>query len=391
MAKVVLSYGMGVDSTVILTRWLLEPRTRDFDLRDLIVLTAQVGNEFPDTKALVERHMLPLMREHRIRYVQIARKTKSTKDGIVVLSDTTSPKTCHTEGSGWSLYDEMVTAGTVPQKVGGSRTCTHHFKGWPLDVWIANEMGERNFRHVIGFNADEDKRVKRDKSYATDVRHPEYPLVEWRMGRQACEDYLEEAFGEPWKKSCCFFCPYADNAQGLDAHMERMGRYPELAAKAALMERLSASLNPRQLLFTRKRNKVPVSFEERLDECESCGRAREARDAMLKKAPWGLYHVVRNWVKGKKRAVAQRQIEMDGPSTRKKCLDALEIVADELGLSVERDERYARVTVSPKVAPPCVEETYAVAPALAAEKVGRKRYAVTEEAEHEVESSELAP
>lgn len=42
---VILSYGMGVDSTAILTRWLLEPWSRDFGLEDLVVLTAQTGDE----------------------------------------------------------------------------------------------------------------------------------------------------------------------------------------------------------------------------------------------------------------------------------------------------------------------------------------------------------
>ena len=30
---VVMSYGMGVDSTAILLRWLTDPSSRDFDLR----------------------------------------------------------------------------------------------------------------------------------------------------------------------------------------------------------------------------------------------------------------------------------------------------------------------------------------------------------------------
>lgn len=36
---VVMSYGMGVDSTAILLRWLTDPSSRDFALSDLIVIT----------------------------------------------------------------------------------------------------------------------------------------------------------------------------------------------------------------------------------------------------------------------------------------------------------------------------------------------------------------
>jgi hypothetical protein len=41
--KVVLNYGMGWDSTAIFLRWLLEPSSRNFQLDQLIVLMAQVG------------------------------------------------------------------------------------------------------------------------------------------------------------------------------------------------------------------------------------------------------------------------------------------------------------------------------------------------------------
>jgi hypothetical protein len=42
-SMVVMSYGMGADSTAILMRWLTEPASRDFDLQDLVVITAHTG------------------------------------------------------------------------------------------------------------------------------------------------------------------------------------------------------------------------------------------------------------------------------------------------------------------------------------------------------------
>jgi transposase len=41
---------MGVDSTALLLRWLHDPDSRDFDLDQLIVITAMTGDEFPDTR-----------------------------------------------------------------------------------------------------------------------------------------------------------------------------------------------------------------------------------------------------------------------------------------------------------------------------------------------------
>ncbi len=42
----VLSYGMGIESTAILLSCLIEASVRDFRIDDLIVVTAQTGNEW---------------------------------------------------------------------------------------------------------------------------------------------------------------------------------------------------------------------------------------------------------------------------------------------------------------------------------------------------------
>ena len=62
MISVILSYGMGVESTAILLRWVWEPHTRPCSLEDLIVVTSQVGDEYRDTGRDVTNHVLPLMR-----------------------------------------------------------------------------------------------------------------------------------------------------------------------------------------------------------------------------------------------------------------------------------------------------------------------------------------
>ena len=81
----ILSWGMGVESTAILVRWLLEPGTRPCALDELLVLTAQTGDEYADTGSLCERYILPLLRRERIRFVEVARRGHLEKDGIVVL------------------------------------------------------------------------------------------------------------------------------------------------------------------------------------------------------------------------------------------------------------------------------------------------------------------
>ena len=69
----VLSYGMGVESTAILLRWCLEEDRRPCPLDRIVVITAQVGDEYKDTGRDVETYMLPMMRRHGIRFVQVAR------------------------------------------------------------------------------------------------------------------------------------------------------------------------------------------------------------------------------------------------------------------------------------------------------------------------------
>ena len=86
--SMVLSYGMGADSTALLLRWITEPASRDFALDELVVLTAMTGSEWESTLRDVEQVVLPLLAQHRIRFIQVGRSRRNvTKDGdgVVVL------------------------------------------------------------------------------------------------------------------------------------------------------------------------------------------------------------------------------------------------------------------------------------------------------------------
>ena len=102
----ILSYGMGVESSAILLRWIMIPATRPCPLQDLIVITSQVGDEYADTGRDVEAHILPLMRVHGIRYVQVARHGHFEAEGITVLDDSRSPARMFLEGD-YKLSDEL--------------------------------------------------------------------------------------------------------------------------------------------------------------------------------------------------------------------------------------------------------------------------------------------
>lgn len=239
-----LSYGLGADSTAILLRWLTDPTSRDFALEDLIVITAMTGDEFTDTRELVEAEILPRLAAHRVRYVQIARGGPTVGDGVVVLDDSRSPYRLYAEGV-YKLADELFSGGTVPQVARGRRTCSIKQKGIPLDTWIRdNVVGP--YRHVMGFNAEEVSRAERDTSYSNEVRGTEYPLIAWGWGRERLLKEIEAIvrIGRPWPKSCCSFCPFAN-----DNHLSRYVDEPAAAVQAMLMEHVSLALNPRVALF----------------------------------------------------------------------------------------------------------------------------------------------
>lgn len=248
---VVLSYGMGVDSTAILLRWLDDPASRDFYLEQLVVVTAMTGDEFSDTGRLVTQHILPRLTSAGVRFVQIARAGPRDADGITVLDDTRAPAVLHLGGA-YKLSDELRAGGTVAQVAAGRRTCSIKFKGTVLDRWIeANVSG--TFRHVMGFNADELTRATRDTSYSTELRSSEYPLIEWGWGRDECETYIAGLVAEPWSKSCCTHCPFAGSASGLPSHLERWREHPDEAIEALLLEHVSLALNPNVALFGKRR------------------------------------------------------------------------------------------------------------------------------------------
>lgn len=303
---VVLSYGMGVDSTAILLRWLFDASSRDFDLSDLIVITAQTGDEWERTGADVERYILPLLRALGVRYVQVARNRPNVNksnalDAVTVLDDSTSPTKVYLEGD-YKLSDEMFEGGTVPQ-LGGTRKCSMHAKGWALDPAIAKLTGGRRFRHVIGFEANEPKRSKTDKTYdvkgyfAPGLRVGEYPLQEWGWDRAKCEAYIQDKLDVAWAKSACTMCPFAMSCG--DSRTVVFKRYEDedraAGTKALLMEHCSLAFNTEQGLLGERHLVDLVAKAGYYNQADRLADALDSTD------DWGLYEVKRitgmNWRK----------------------------------------------------------------------------------------------
>jgi len=230
-----------------------------------MVITAQVGDEYKDTGRDVETYVLPMMRRHRIRFVQVARHGHREADGISILDDSREPIQVFLDGD-YKLSDELKRNGTVLQ-YGGVHRCALKFKAWVIEQWLeANPRGrahhafgynseERRRIHqsehaiqeriAFGFNADEGRRIDRSCEYNTLTRRAFYPLLEWDWNRAKCLDYIREKVGVTWRKSACVYCPFnALKDEAIDRHME----HPNQVADALVLEHLSMALNPRGTL-----------------------------------------------------------------------------------------------------------------------------------------------
>ena len=314
--------------------------------------------------------MLPRLSAAGIRYVQVCRGGPREVDGVVVLADTDSPERLVRTGP-WTLANELVTAGTVPQVATGRRLCTHKHKGWVLDRAIADITKCGAYRHVIGFNADEERRAEWDGNYTSATRFAEYPLIEWGWGRSKLEAWLEGLLGERWPKSCCGFCPFAACAGGRAEHLARWVEEPERGVEALLIEHTSLALNPHMSLYGSRRA-VDLARGEGLDEV--VGRFESA----VANSEHALYRVRRVWsakrdrrsglVDESRKGVGWRSVEVIATGT----LDDMvaRIGAEAGGIAAEVDDKFHRVWRR-RASPdrwPTAEEVLVVAPSGVAEK-----------------------
>ncbi len=351
--RIVLSYGMGVDSTAILLRWLADPTSRDFDLSELVVLTCQTGDEFQGTGRLVAEHVLPRLAEAGVRFVEIARAGASERDGVAILQDTREPSELHLAGA-YRLSEELRAAATIPTSGAGGRRCSIKAKGFALDRWKDENLEAGSFVTVVGFNADETKRRDREAQYVGEGETA-YPLIDWGWSYQDCLDYIEAETGAAWLKSCCTFCPFAGGRAPI---LARYREEPEAAAQALRLEMVARQFNDRMSLYKTKSLHEIVTRDGNLAALRTFERELEGIE-------WAVYDVRRIYT-GPGRAF--RSIR-SGEQT----FESFEAAAASLGGDVERlDGPIARRVLNEREADtyPAVERFLTVAPAGIADKAG---------------------
>ena len=253
--KVVLSLGMGADSSALLLRWITEPATRDFELDELVVVTAMTGSEWESTLRDTEEVLLPAMATNNIRFIQVGRSQRNvTKDGdgVVILDDSRQPARLH-GGGDYRLATELLTAATVPQ-LGGVRKCSIKAKGSVLQPIIDRITVGQPYRHVLGFEVDELSRARKDALYNSETRTGTYPLIEWGWDRPKILEFLKTTTSRDWSRSACSFCPFAiATEKGRAATLPRFTSEPAAAVEALVIEATSLAINERQGLLGDRR------------------------------------------------------------------------------------------------------------------------------------------
>ncbi|MFI0406523.1 hypothetical protein [Actinomadura sp. 3N508] len=379
----VISYGLGVDSTAILLRLCqmldevggdrrsitapdgageLPTLPAGLTLDRLVVVTAMTGSEWPVHRELVEKHVLPRLARHGIRYVQVARTGPRKGHGITVLDDSRAPSRLYVDGA-YRLFDEMVTAGTIPQ-LGGVRKCSQKAKGVPADEVIALVTGGAPYRQIMGFEAGEQSRCVKDTAANSPLRTGVYPLAAWGWTREMCELYIHAETGVWWEKSACTFCVYAlANKEGRGRVLGGFAAAPALAWEPLLMETVAEGLNPSQTLMAGR------ALYDLMASTPGQEEALRLFEERVQAGRWAVVEV-RRVVTGPGRAA--RAITVLSEGARGECMADLAALADRAGRPVETAGRHSRVWLRRRAEGvfPTVEQLAVVVPATVADKVG---------------------
>ncbi len=127
-----------------------------------------------------------------------------------------------------SNRDEYVRGATIPmftrnKKTGKKgiirRACTSTFKIEPITKKIRELLGvakgrkvpkEHHVQQFFGISRDEPQRMRTSSYHYITFN---YPLIDLKITRQGCKDWMKEnGYPEP-PRSACTFCPYHDNTE----------------------------------------------------------------------------------------------------------------------------------------------------------------------------------
>lgn len=131
----------------------------------------------------------------------------------------------------YTLNVETGQKGAIP-----NRSCTRDYKIRPINKFLRKEVGikrgekEPQCVSVIGISLDEIRRMKPSRDKWVTLR---WPLIEKRITRNSCKDWMAaHGYPEP-PRSACVFCPYHANSEWRRLQVEE----PEEFDRAVKFER----------------------------------------------------------------------------------------------------------------------------------------------------------
>lgn len=362
----ILNYGFGVESTAILLRWIYDTTSRPFkSWNELIILGAQTGDEYWETKYLCETFIFPLLRALGVRVVQVAKHGPFREDGYTVLSDTTEPYTLHIEGD-HKLSDNMLMDGWSV-RVNRPHICAMRWKGEVLDAWILDHAAE-GFGPYLGYNRDELGRMKDAQDYGCHGQRYIFPLIEWNWSRDDCLEYIFRLLGVLWHKSCCVFCPFQTHKTAIMHYRAN----PKAAEFALWCEFNAMTPNPRMKLFERY-GMVDVCQEAGLDQAIANFEQRQQT------CEWSFYRVRRIYrMVGKPdelRLDSARNLECLATGTQSEMNAQLLALANERGTEPIMDSHLRLYShLRPENVYPALEGFWVVGPSGINDKCFRERF-----------------
>ncbi|WP_329431331.1 hypothetical protein OG339_48035 (plasmid) [Streptosporangium sp. NBC_01495] len=364
----VANLGMGDDSSLMVLDLLSSPIGR----KNLTVMIAQTGHEWPITKEFMEQVVFPQLRRHRIRTLQVARRGPRKRDGVVVLGDTDQPRICYTRPTRqrpyFTLGQEMLASGTIPQ-ITGARKCSQKAKGVPLDEVRAERVtrGQR-FLHLIGFEINEASRIAKDKNADTELRCGVYPLAEQGLDRAACVRGLAtHTGGRTAGKSACTFCPFSlTNVEGRARTLTRFAQFPAEARLPLAMEEIAVRFNQAQgLAGVDRKSGRGIRLLNMMRQRPELASILHEHERTISTCTWSLYRVQRAVIGP---AQAARRICAEQTGSRAQMEDAL-LGLGHAGYDMDEVDGIPRVWIHRRgEAPPTVEEFVVAAPHTLREK-----------------------
>lgn len=204
----IVAYGGGVNSTAMLIE--LHRRKERVDA----ILFADTGGERPETYAGLKQ-VSDWCVAHGLPEIVTVRKTY--------------------KGQPETLEANCERMRTLPSIAYGFKSCSMKYKADPQDKWTNNwkpardewDAGRKIIK-LIGYDAGEERRarIREDDKYVH-----RYPLIEWDLWREDCEEIVRSE-GLVVGKSSCFFCPSMKKSEILELDI----RHPDLMRRALEME-----------------------------------------------------------------------------------------------------------------------------------------------------------